>query len=83
MQRYEETQDYAEFFKNFINKTDNGRSSTRIADAFGLNIITIELVKKSNSVRLFLQPQKLSIVALKKVLGSTFCVPSILAIPRY
>jgi hypothetical protein len=35
MQRYEETQDYAEFFKNFINKTDNGRSSTRIADAFG------------------------------------------------
>ena len=58
MQRYEETQDYAEFFKNFINKTDNGRSSTRIADAFGLNIIAIELVKKSNSVRLFLQPQK-------------------------
>jgi hypothetical protein len=48
----------SEFFKNFINKTDNGRSSTRIADAFGLNIIAIELVKKSNSVRLFLQPQK-------------------------
>jgi hypothetical protein len=30
--------------KSLGNKTDNGRSSTRIADAFGLNIITIELV---------------------------------------
>jgi hypothetical protein len=36
IQRYEDTKDDAEFFKDFINKTDNGRSSTRIADAFGL-----------------------------------------------
>jgi hypothetical protein len=57
IQRYEDTKDDAEFFKDFINKTDNGRSSTRIADAFGLKITTIALVKKSNSVRLFLQPQ--------------------------
>jgi hypothetical protein len=58
VQRYEDTKDDAEFFKDFINKTDNGRSSTRIADAFGLKITTIALVKKSNSVRLFLQPQE-------------------------
>jgi hypothetical protein len=51
IQRYEDTKDDAEFFKDFINKTDNGRSSTRIADAFGLKITTIALVKKSNSVR--------------------------------
>jgi hypothetical protein len=37
---------------------NNGRSSTRIADAFGLKITIIALVKKSNSVRLFLQPQE-------------------------
>jgi hypothetical protein len=28
IQRYEDTKDDAEFFKDFINKTDNGRSST-------------------------------------------------------
>jgi hypothetical protein len=47
---------------------DNGRSSTRIADAFGLKITIIALVKKSNSVRLFLQPQE-----VLKPIGESGC----------
>jgi hypothetical protein len=36
--RYKNTGDYLKFFNDFIGETDNGRSSTRIADAFGLEI---------------------------------------------
>jgi hypothetical protein len=34
IQHYKNTGDYLKFFNDFIGETDNGRSSTRIADAF-------------------------------------------------
>jgi hypothetical protein len=58
IQHYKNTGDYLKFFNDFIRETDNGRSSTRIADAFGLEITAIKPEEEFSSVRLFLQPQE-------------------------
>ncbi|AYQ56510.1 hypothetical protein MS2017_0782 [Bathymodiolus thermophilus thioautotrophic gill symbiont] len=39
---YEANQNYPKFKKVFLNESDNGRSSVRIAHVFGLKVISIE-----------------------------------------
>jgi len=55
---YKENGDYPEFKRFFVGSTDNGRSSSRVADALGLNITSIELNRTINSVRLYLEQQQ-------------------------
>ncbi|MBA5248498.1 MAG: RHS repeat-associated core domain-containing protein, partial [Gammaproteobacteria bacterium] len=56
IQTYRTDQDRIKFFREFVNETDNGRSSARVADALGLKITAIELDR--NNVRLHLLPQE-------------------------
>ncbi|CAC9640383.1 RHS repeat-associated core domain-containing protein [bacterium endosymbiont of Bathymodiolus sp. 5 South] len=70
IQHYKNTGDYLKFFNDFIRETDNGRSSTRIADAFGLEITAIKPEEEFSSVRLFLQPQE-----VLKPIGESIVLP--------
>jgi len=57
---YEANKNYTEFKKDFLNESDNGRSSVRISRAFGLEIAAIELSYSRNdahNVRLHLRRQ--------------------------
>ncbi len=57
MAHYRAHDDYRQFFCDFVGGTDNGRSSSRVADALGLEIVTIRLER--NNVRLYLTPQRI------------------------
>ncbi|MBA5248114.1 MAG: RHS repeat-associated core domain-containing protein [Gammaproteobacteria bacterium] len=62
IETYRQDGDYQKFIYNFSRNTDNGRSSSRIAEAFGLKVTSIELVARPligiNSIRLHLKQQK-------------------------
>ncbi|AYQ56513.1 hypothetical protein MS2017_0785 [Bathymodiolus thermophilus thioautotrophic gill symbiont] len=60
LKTYELDKNYSQFRENFLLKSDNGRSSLRISDAFGLEITSVHMertITKYYDVRLRLQPQ--------------------------
>jgi RHS repeat-associated protein len=48
---------YSNFYRNFLIKSDNGRSSLRIANTFSLKVASVELEAMGNNIRLYLKPK--------------------------
>jgi RHS repeat-associated protein len=48
---------YPKFYRNFLIKSDNGRSSLRITNTFSLKVASIEFEAIDNNIRLYLEPK--------------------------
>jgi hypothetical protein len=48
---------YSNFYRNFLIKSDNGRSSLRISNTFSLKVASVELEAMGNNIRLYLKPK--------------------------
>ncbi|MBA5249016.1 MAG: RHS repeat-associated core domain-containing protein [Gammaproteobacteria bacterium] len=57
LNQYKSQGNSAKFLDDFTHQTVNGRSSVRVADAFGLKITSIDLDHRESDVYLHLQPQ--------------------------
>ncbi|CAC9434926.1 hypothetical protein [uncultured Gammaproteobacteria bacterium] len=58
---------YPKFYRNFLIKSDNGRSSLRITNTFSLKVTFIELEDIGSNVRLYLKP-KMPLISTEKSL---------------
>ncbi|CAC9466786.1 hypothetical protein [uncultured Gammaproteobacteria bacterium] len=61
---YQADRNYPKFYRNFLIKSDNGRSSLRIANTFSLEVSSIELEDADNNIRLHLKP-KMPLISAK------------------
>ena len=48
---------YPKFYRNFLIKSDNGRSSLRITNTFSLKVASVEFEAIDNNIRLHLKPK--------------------------
>ncbi|VVH57177.1 hypothetical protein BSPCLSOX_2611 [uncultured Gammaproteobacteria bacterium] len=63
---YQADRNYLNFYRNFLIKSDNGRSSLRIANTFSLKVASIQL-KDSYDIGLYLKPKMPLIFAEKSL----------------
>ncbi|VVH66040.1 hypothetical protein BSPLISOX_742 [uncultured Gammaproteobacteria bacterium] len=54
---YQADRNYPKFYRNFLIKSDNGRSSLRITNTFSLKVASIEFEAIDNNIRLHLKPK--------------------------
>ncbi|SSC08931.1 RHS repeat-associated core domain-containing protein [bacterium endosymbiont of Bathymodiolus sp. 5 South] len=57
MEIYRADRNYPKFYRNFLIKSDNGRSSLRITNTFSLKVDSVELEATGSNVRLYLEPK--------------------------
>ena len=67
MEIYRADRNYPKFYRNFLIKSDNGRSSLRIANTFSLEVDSVELEATGNNIRLYLEP-KMPLISADKPL---------------
>ncbi|VVH64316.1 hypothetical protein BSPLISOX_2317, partial [uncultured Gammaproteobacteria bacterium] len=54
---YQADRNYPKFYRNFLIKSDNGRSSLRITNTFSLKVASVEFEAIDNNIRLHLKPK--------------------------
>ncbi|VVM18580.1 hypothetical protein BSPWISOXPB_3499, partial [uncultured Gammaproteobacteria bacterium] len=57
MEIYRADRNCPKFYRNFLIKSDNGRSSLRITNTFSLKVDSVELEATGSNVRLYLEPK--------------------------